>query len=95
MGKGSGILLSVRVQPRASRNALIVEADGRVRVALTAPPVEGAANEALRAYLAEVFGVSRASVTVVRGEKSREKTVSLTGITAEGIETVLQRAAKG
>jgi uncharacterized protein (TIGR00251 family) len=94
MGKGDGILLTVRVQPRASRNALVVESDGRIRVALTAPPVEGAANEALRAFLAEAFGVPRASVCVVRGDKSREKVVSVTGISEQAIKAVLQQATK-
>jgi uncharacterized protein (TIGR00251 family) len=91
MGKGrKEVLLHVRVQPRASRNALVVERDGRIRVALTAPPVEGAANEALRAFLAETFGVSRSAVTVVRGDKSREKTVSIEGVGEERVQGVLQ-----
>ncbi|MDX9975143.1 MAG: DUF167 domain-containing protein [FCB group bacterium] len=94
MGKGSGILVTVRVQPRASRNALVVEPDGRIRVALTAPPVEGAANEALRVFLAEVFGVPRASVRVVRGDKSRDKVVSVAGITEQRVKAILQEATR-
>lgn len=94
MAKGSGILVTVRVQPRASRNALVVEPDGRIRVALTAPPVEGAANEALRAFLAEFFSVSRASVQVVRGDKSRDKVVSVAGISEQRIKAVLQEATR-
>ena len=90
MGKESGTLLTVRVQPRASRNALVVEPDGRVRVALMAPPVEGAANEALRAFLAEAFGISRGAVSVVRGGKSRDKVVFLAGISKERIQAILQ-----
>jgi len=94
MGKGSGILLTVRVQPRASRNALVVEPDGRIRVALTAPPVEGAANEALRAFLADAFGVPRASISVVRGDKSRDKVVSVAGITDQRLKAILQEATR-
>ena len=47
---GSDVLLHVRVQPRASREAVVGEVEGRLRVALTAPPVEGAANDALRRF---------------------------------------------
>lgn len=87
-------MVTVRVQPRASRNALVVEPDGRIRVALTAPPVEGAANEALRVFLAEVFGVPRASVRVVRGDKSRDKVVSVAGITEQRVKAILQEATR-
>ena len=87
-------MVTVRVQPRASRNALVVEPDGRIRVALTAPPVEGAANEALRVFLAEVFGVPRASVRVVRGDKSREKVVSVAGVSEQRVEAILREATR-
>jgi len=73
-------ILQVRVQPRASRNAIIREPDGRVRVALTAPPVAGAANKALTVFLASVFGVAKRAVTVTAGAKSRNKTVRIEGL---------------
>ena len=91
MGEAAGrdVMLHVRVQPKASRNEVIVEPDGRIRVALTAPPVEGAANEALRAFLAKRLGIPRGSVRVVRGEKSRDKTVALTGVTPDRVRQAL------
>lgn len=85
------VLLSVRVQPKASRNAVVLEADGRVRVALTAPPVDGEANEALREFLAKSLGVPKRAVSLVRGERSREKTVAIAGMT----ETDLRRRLEG
>jgi hypothetical protein len=83
------VLLRVRVQPKASRNALVVEGDGRIRVALTAPPIDGAANEALKAFLAKALSVPRRAVVLVQGEKSRDKTVSIQGVTAEHIRRTL------
>ncbi len=89
------VLLKVRVQPKSSRNQIVVEADGRVRVALTAPPVEGAANKSLCDYLAKLFDIPRHSVTVVRGDKSREKTVRLDGLTIESVRARLGDQKKG
>lgn len=67
--------------PGARRNELSGVADGRLRVRLAAPPVEGRANEALVRYLAEVLGVRRDHVTVVAGGRSRRKLVHLSGVT--------------
>jgi len=89
------ILLKVRVQPRSSRTGLAVEPDGRVRVALTAPPVGGAANQALCEYLAKLFDIPRRSVAVVRGEKARDKTVRVDGLTAETAWARLADRQKG
>ncbi len=78
---GSRLIVSVRVTPRARRNALAFE-DGILRVWLMAPPVEGAANAALLALLAERVGLPKRAVTLVRGETSREKVVAIEGISA-------------
>jgi uncharacterized protein len=85
-----GVLLRVRVQPKASRNELLVEADGRLRAALTAPPVEGAANRALIALLARQFKLPKSSITLFRGERSRDKTVRLQGRTAREVEELIR-----
>lgn len=82
------LLLKVRVQPRASRNAFKQEADGRLRVYLTAPPVEGAANEALCEFVAKRLGIAKSSISVVAGEKSREKTLKIMGATAQELDQV-------
>ena len=79
------MLLHVRVQPKASRNAIILEPDGRIRTALTAPPIEGAANKALVDFVAKTLGVSKSAVSVVKGEKSREKTVRVDGCSAVNV----------
>jgi len=78
-----GVVLRVLVAPRSSSNKVLGLHDGMVKVALTAPPVEGAANKALVGFLAKVLGVSKSSVTLVAGETSRKKTVSVEGIGPE------------
>lgn len=79
---GSRLIVSVRVTPRARRNALAFE-DGILRARLMAPPVEGAANAALLGLLAERLGLPKRAVALVRGETSREKVISIEGISAE------------
>lgn len=80
--KDGYVLLHVRVQPKASRNAVLAESGGRIRIALTAPPVEGEANQALCAFLAKQLGLPKRAVSLVAGQKSREKTVRLEGVDA-------------
>jgi len=79
------VLLEIRVQPKASRNDWHLEADGRLRVALMAPPVDGKANAALLAYLAKVLAVRKGALRLEQGEKSRDKTIR---IERESLETV-------
>jgi len=79
-----GMRLAVRLTPRGARSGLdglVVGADGRVAVQLrvAAPPVEGAANAALVAYLAEALGLRRSEIRIVSGETARQKMVALAG----------------
>jgi len=78
----AGLTLRVRVQPRASRDALSGEREGALVVRLTAPPVEGAANEALARLLGKALGVAPSAVRVVRGATGRDKVVSVAGLGA-------------
>jgi len=70
-----GTLLRLKVQPRASRNEIVGVAGGELRVRITAPPVDSAANEALLLFLADRLGCRRAEVTLLRGQTSRHKVV--------------------
>jgi uncharacterized protein (TIGR00251 family) len=76
----AGLTLRVRVQPRASRDALGGEREGALVVRLTAPPVEGAANEALARFLGRALGVAPSAVSVVSGASGRSKVVSVAGL---------------
>jgi uncharacterized protein len=73
--------LRVRLQPRAKRNAIVEERAGVLRVSVAAAPVDGQANAALCKLIAKRAGVARGRVSIVRGERSREKTVRVEGIT--------------
>lgn len=77
-----GIQIAVRVTPRASRDALSAGTAEHFAARLAAPPVDGAANEALVALVARSFGVSKRAVTLIAGETSRLKRLSIAGDTA-------------
>jgi hypothetical protein len=77
-----GLTLRVRVQPRASREGLGGEREGALVVRLTAPPVEGAANEALARLLGKTLGVPPSSVRVLSGASGRNKVVGIAGLSA-------------
>lgn len=77
-----GLTLRVRVQPRASRDGIGGEREGALVVRLTAPPVEGKANEALSRLLGRALGVPPSAVRVVRGTTGRDKRVAVAGVKA-------------
>lgn len=81
-----GVTLSIRVQPRASRNELGPVHAGQLKVKVTAPPVDSAANEAVVELIAENFGCSRGSVQLLRGQTSKSKVLFLRGITMAALE---------
>lgn len=82
---GAGVTFSIRVQPRAKRNAIVGELGEALKIALTAPPVDSRANDACVQFLAKVFDVSRSSVTIVSGHSSRNKVICLAGISIERV----------
>ena len=85
-----GVILEILVQPRASRTRVVGEHDGRLKVQLAAPPVDGEANAALVEFLAGALGVRKADVTLRRGEAGRRKTVRIAGVTAGAVVAALQ-----
>jgi uncharacterized protein (TIGR00251 family) len=80
-----GVLLSVKLQPRASANEIGDALGSELRIKVTAPPVDAAANEALVKLLAQQLHCPRNRVDLVRGHTSRHKTVKLYGLTAEDV----------
>jgi uncharacterized protein (TIGR00251 family) len=80
-----GVTLKVHVQPRASRDALAGEREGALVVRLTAPPVEGAANEALSRVVGRALGVPPSAVRVVSGARGRRKTIRIVGLDAVAV----------
>jgi uncharacterized protein len=84
--------VSVRVQPRASRDEITGWRDDVLVARLTAPPVDGRANKALCQLIAKAVGVAPSRVAVVRGEKSRDKVVRVEGLSAEAVRAALTAA---
>ena len=87
------MLISVRVIPRSSKNSIEWD-QGKLKVRLTSPPIDGAANEALVALLAEQLALPKRQITIVRGASSRQKTVEITGATLEDVEQKLNGKKK-
>jgi len=85
--------VALRVQPGARRTALVARlASGEWKLAVSAPPEAGRANEAVLKWLGDLLGVRRASVTLVRGASSRSKLVEVEGVSAEAAERRLAAA---
>jgi uncharacterized protein (TIGR00251 family) len=89
--RSGGVELDLVVQPRASRSVVVGIHDGRLKVSLAAPPVDGEANDALVEFLSSLVRLPKRAVRVVRGESGRRKTVALEGAAADAIERSLAR----
>lgn len=90
---GDGISFAVHVQPRASRNELCGVVNDAIRLRLTSPPVDDAANKLCVAFLAELLGVSKSSVSIMAGSRSRHKTIRVRGASANELRELLSRIA--
>jgi uncharacterized protein (TIGR00251 family) len=90
----SGATFSVKVQPRAKKNAITGEVGDALKLALTAPPVDGAANVACIRFLSELLELPRSSVTIAAGETSRQKLIRVAGVSAAEVERRLRAAIK-
>ncbi len=77
-----GIRIEVKVEPRSSKKGLAGVLGNKLKVKLTSPPVDGAANEQLVEVLAEAFGIKKTAVKIIRGQSSKNKVVELTGISS-------------
>lgn len=91
--QGDGVLLSIKVQPRASKNEIGEALGAELKVKVTAPPVDSAANEAVLRLLADVLGCPRGSVQLVRGNTSRHKQILIQRMTLDAVAAKID--AKG
>lgn len=87
--QAGSVTFDVLVQPRASRAKLGPIHDGRLKVSVTAPPVDGEANAAVIELLAKALGVPKGSIEVIAGASSRRKTVRIAGVAAAAIEGLI------
>ena len=83
--------LSVRVQPRASRNEVAGLVGETLKIRLTAPPVDGEANEACLDFLAKLLDLSPSRLAIIQGERSRTKVIRIAGLTQEEVATRLAK----
>ena len=81
----SGATFAVKVHPRAKKNAITGEVGDALKLALTAPPVDGKANEACIEFFAKLLKVPRSSVTIAAGLNNRNKVIRVTGLTAQQV----------
>lgn len=89
-----GVTFAVKVHPRACKNAITGAVGDALKLALTAPPLEGKANQAVIEFFAELFAIPRSSVTIASGETSRNKVVRVSGISRVAVEQRLAEALK-
>jgi len=78
----AGLTFAIKVQPRARKNAVTGEVGDALKIALTAPPIEGKANDACIEFLANILKVPRSSVTIASGQTSRRKVIRVTGVSS-------------
>ena len=88
-----GLTFLVRVQPRASKDEIVGEMGGALKVRLRAPAIEGRANEALVEFLAQLLKTPRAAVRILSGERSRTKRIEIRGVTRQQILGLLVQDA--
>ena len=86
----TGATFAVRVHPRAKKNAITGEVGDALKLALTAPPVDGKANEACIDFFAKFLKVPHSSVTIAAGQSSRNKVVRVAGLAAEEVRRRLK-----
>jgi uncharacterized protein (TIGR00251 family) len=91
-----GAALAVRVTPRARKNEISeIMSDGTVKIRVTAPPVDGKANEALIEFLADVLDVSPKKIEIVAGATGRNKLVSILGLDADDVQRKILAQVRG
>ena len=83
------ITIDVLVQPRASRAKIGPRHDGRIKIAVTAPPVDGEANAAVIELLAKSLGIAKSSIEVIAGASSRRKTIRIAGVSEAQLEELI------
>jgi hypothetical protein len=90
---GDGIIISLHIQPRASKNEICGVQDNALKVRLTSPPVDGAANRLCREFLSDIFDVPKSAVEIISGETSRHKRVCIHGRDAAHLARIVDSLA--
>ena len=93
--RGTNVRFRVRLQPRASRDEIAGVHDGALKIRLHAPPVDGAANDALVAFLADRLSVPRRGIRILTGATSRLKMIEVEGVTSSDVARLLDGRTEG
>ena len=89
--KGDAVTLEVRLSPRSSRDQITGEIDGKLQIKVKAPPVEGAANQALIAFLSNILKVPKSRISVISGHSSRNKVVAISGMEPDEVVAAVEK----
>jgi uncharacterized protein (TIGR00251 family) len=84
-----GVALDLYVQPRAGKNEIVGLQGSELKIRLTSPPVEGAANKLCCEFFADLLGIAKSHVSIISGDKSRHKKLFIRGVTVDEVRCVL------
>jgi len=87
----TGVTFAIKVHPRAKKNAITGAVGDALKVSLTAPPVDGKANDACVEFFAKLLNVPRSSVTIAAGQTSRNKVIRVQGLSADALRRCLEK----
>jgi len=87
----NGIVLDVYVQPKALKSRIVSIYDGALKVAITAPPVDGKANAAIITFIAKVLGIPKSAITISSGKQSRRKKLSIEKISRQEATVIIEK----
>jgi uncharacterized protein (TIGR00251 family) len=85
------VTINVKLKPRAGKRSIKISGLRNVEVSITAPPVDNRANEMLIEYLADIFGVAKSLVSIIKGGHSRNKVVSISSLDDDGVDEILRK----
>lgn len=85
-----GVRLHLFIQPKSSKNEIVGVHNGLLKIKITAPPVDGKANEGVIAFLSDYFDLPKRDITIIRGETGRQKTVELLGVSEQFVREKLK-----
>ena len=85
-----GVRLHLFIQPKSSKNEVVGIHNGEIKIKITAPPIDGRANEGLIEYLSDLFDVPKRDIILVKGETGRHKTVDIAGVALEAARLLLK-----
>lgn len=84
-----GVILPVWIQPRASKDEIVGEYNGALKIKLTSPPVEGGANRRCIEFLSKRFKIAKSHLEIIKGEKSKDKLIKIIGLKREDVLKIL------